>query len=116
MGKPAAALETWRASEECIHCGSDAFHSGWGPNTFIQCDCCLDRGTHVGCHEKATGRALSREAFEAPNFQWFCCHVSQRWTARCLLFRLVQEHAGSPAVMQSTGGIHCGCATLRGTR
>ncbi|GAB4823340.1 hypothetical protein N2152v2_010386 [Parachlorella kessleri] len=78
MGKPAAALETWRASEECIHCGSDAFESGWGPNTFIQCDCCLDRGTHVGCHENATSRALSREAFESPNFQWFCCHGCQR--------------------------------------
>jgi hypothetical protein len=72
---PPAVVDGWRASESCIHCGSDAFQLGWGSQTFIQCDCCADLGTHVGCHEKDRGEVLQQEEVDSPNFQWFCSKV-----------------------------------------
>lgn len=44
----------------------------------LQCDCCLDLGTHVGCHERATGQALPQAELESQSFIWYCSEVRGR--------------------------------------
>lgn len=70
---PSAAAIRPRLAQACVHCQSDAFEPGWGPRTFIQCDCCADMGAHVSCHAAATGEEL-QEA-DAPTLLYYCCEV-----------------------------------------
>ncbi len=48
---------SWAAEENCcIHCKQCDIQQGFGPRTFILCACCQDRGSHVECEEKASGK------------------------------------------------------------
>lgn len=62
----------WAANETCVHCGDGDFAPDFSSRTLLFCDCCRDRCTHVGCHQAATGRALSEDSVHAPAFEWFC--------------------------------------------
>ena len=63
------------AEETCVYCCSDAFQAGFGPDTFIQCEACLNLGAHVGCLQREEGRTLTEAAVASPSFQYFCSEV-----------------------------------------
>lgn len=65
----------WAASETCIVCGSDAFEPGYGPQTLVTCECCLDRGVHIECWQARSGELLTEAQLEQPGFEWFCSEV-----------------------------------------
>ena len=63
----------WRKEELCKHCNGG--ESGEGGAQMLICDCCLDVGAHMDCHEQATGNKITAEQIERPSFQWFCSEV-----------------------------------------
>ena len=72
----------WAATETCIVCGSDAFEPGYGPQTLVTCECCLDRGVHIECWQARSGELLTEERLEQPGFEWFCSEVRRRGRCR----------------------------------
>lgn len=71
--------EFWASREACIVCRSDAFQPGYGPQTMVTCECCLDNGVHVECWQRRSGELLTQERLEQPGFEWFCSEVRQVW-------------------------------------
>lgn len=71
--------QPWYCLEsQCIYCGKDDFSEEYGPRTFLECTACTSRGSHVGCHEKETGKQLEKEFVESGS-DWFCCEVGINW-------------------------------------
>lgn len=67
----------WASEERCIVCGSDAFEPGYGPQTLVTCECCLDRGVHIQCWQAHRGELLTEERLAQPGFEWFCSEASR---------------------------------------
>jgi hypothetical protein len=82
---PISKRPWYNMDSQCIYCGSDEFHAGWGPATLVMCSACSAGGVHVGCYEGATGMTMSEDVLSSGS-TWFCSEVSQ--------------HAGIPGMQQ----------------
>lgn len=92
--------EFWASREACIVCGSDAFQPGYGPQTMVTCECCLDNGVHVECWQRGSGELLTQERMEQPGFEWFCSEVRRPPP----LLPPLSEAAAPPRVAAAAGG------------